>query len=231
MRDMRGQTLITVMSDGLGSDSLIQAVGGRRHPLRRSGVPLHHPFFTVTAGPLLDLRTPTPRITRQFDHRVLLHGDRHGVGDSFTRNPPTKIAGVLPQTLNPQVAVDSGADEGRGITRRGPVERQTHLLLRLHHTIGSAQIPQAERKPRLDTGHPLAQPELTKNRFADRLTGSIKSILGQERIPTRQRRIGDTPRFPVSRRTAIRSQIFAHRERRIITSTAMLDETPHHAVG
>lgn len=132
--------------------------------------------------PLLDLRPPSPRITGKFDYVVL--GERHidGGGDGFAGNTPAWIAGVLPQALDPQVAVEGAAHQRGGVTGCGTVERQHHPFTRIDGTLDPAGIPGAPRQPRLHAGNPLAQAKLPEHGFPDGLTGSLQAVLAQERV-------------------------------------------------
>src|SRR5262249_19349701 len=203
-RHMAGHARITIMGDNTGHHGLVQAIGSRSHPGRGRRVPLQNLLLPVAFRPLLDLATPPPRVTRQLGHVVLRERHIDGEGHVLTWDTPTTITGVLPDPFEPDMPVQGAAHQGCRVARRGPIEGQDDTLPRRYDAMSGAGIPGSPRQPRLHASHPLAQPELTKHRFADRLPRSLDAILGQERPLARQRRIADAPGPAVIDRATVR---------------------------
>ena len=135
MRDVGGQALITIMGNASRRHGLIQAVGGWRHPLSRSGIPLHHTLLAVPlAHSWISERQPhgshANSITLYFCMAIAT-----SVTDVLARNTPTKIARVLPYAFNPDVPVEVHPTNAVLSPDADPSNANTTFSLGFHHTI------------------------------------------------------------------------------------------------
>src|SRR5699024_8227698 len=85
---------------------------------------------------------------------------------------PAIIAGVLPHAEDEEVRILHRATDQHGrVSRRRTIEGEDDLLLAIDDTLlVLALVESTEREPRVRTGNPLAETQLSEHGFTERLT-------------------------------------------------------------
>ncbi len=192
------------------------------------GVPFQDPLLPVTLRPGLNLRTPTPRISRELDDVPAVEGGRDDLVDLLARDPPATVARVGPDVDDEDVRVlpDGASDERGRVPGGGAVEGEDDLLaVRDDPARVRDCVPRSPGEPGLRLPGPLSEPVAAEGGLPHRPHGRPERVR-EEEVP--DCRIADRPCLLVVESASLRGGVLAEEEARVLTRAAVLDELPHH---